>query len=91
MPSDDVLQGYYLEHMDSISTAESRKVQMVVVASKEEAESIKAQIDGGEITMYQAAQRFSLDPIRVFVFYLGCKFPFLFSTFFILGFILNLF
>lgn len=62
MPSDDELQGYYLEHMDRISTPESRKVQMVVVASKEEAESIKAQIDSGEITIFQAAQQFSLDP-----------------------------
>jgi len=62
MPSDDVLQGYFLDHMDSISTAESRKVQMVVVVSKEEAEAIKTQIDNGEITMFQAAQQFSLDP-----------------------------
>jgi hypothetical protein len=62
LPSDDELQDYYLDHMDSISAAESRKVQMVVVASKEEAESIKAQIDNGEITMFQAAQQFSLDP-----------------------------
>ena len=62
LPSDDELQEYFLEHMDSISTAESRKVQMVVVASKEEAESIKTQIDNGEITMFQAAQQFSLDP-----------------------------
>ena len=35
---------------------------MVVVGSKEEAESIKAQIDNGEITLFQAAQQFSLDP-----------------------------
>ena len=62
MPSDDELQGYFLEHMDSITTPESRKVQMVVVANKEEAEAIKAQIDKGEITMFQAAQQFSLDP-----------------------------
>jgi len=62
LPSDDELKGYYLEQMDSISTAESRKVQMVVVASKEEAESIKAQIDNGEITLFQAAQQYSLDP-----------------------------
>ena len=51
-----------MDHMDSISTAESRKVQMVVVASKDEAEAIKAQIDAGEITLFQAAQKFSLDP-----------------------------
>ena len=62
VPSDDELQGYYLEHMDSISTAESRKVQMVVVATQDEAESIKAQIENGEITMFQAAQQYSTDP-----------------------------
>jgi len=62
LPTDDELRDYFLEHMDSISTAESRKVQMVVVASKEEAESIKARIDNGEITMFQAAQQYSLDP-----------------------------
>jgi hypothetical protein len=61
-PTDDELQDYYLEHMDRIVAPESRKVQMVVVGSKEEAESIKAQIDNGEITMYQAAQQYSLDP-----------------------------
>jgi len=62
LPSDDELQDYYMDHMDSISIAESRKVQMVVVASREEAEAIKAQIDAGEITLFQAAQQFSLDP-----------------------------
>jgi parvulin-like peptidyl-prolyl isomerase len=35
---------------------------MVVVATKEEAETIKADIDSGKITMFQAAQQFSLDP-----------------------------
>jgi len=62
MPSDDELQSYYLENMDSITTPESRKVQMVVVSSKEEAEDIKSKIDNGEITIFQAAQQFSLDP-----------------------------
>ena len=61
-PSDDALQAYYLEHMDSIVTPESRKVQMVVVATNEEAEEIKSKIDSGEITMFQAAQQYSLDP-----------------------------
>jgi parvulin-like peptidyl-prolyl isomerase len=35
---------------------------MVVVATKAEAESIKADIDSGKITMFKAAQDFSLDP-----------------------------
>ncbi len=35
---------------------------MVVVKTREEAESIKAEIDSGKITMFQAAQLYSLDP-----------------------------
>ena len=61
-PSDDDLRTYFMEHIDSISVPESRKIQMVVVATKDEAEKIKARIDSGEITMYQAAQQYSLDP-----------------------------
>ena len=61
-PSDDELKSYFVDHMDKISVPEARKVQMVVVASKEEAETIKADIDSGKITMFQAAQQYSLDP-----------------------------
>ena len=61
-PCDDELRTYFMDHIDSISVPESRKVQMVVVATKEEAEKIKARNDNGEITMYQAAQQYSLDP-----------------------------
>jgi parvulin-like peptidyl-prolyl isomerase len=61
-PSDDELQGWFLEHMDSITVPEARKVQMVVLKTKQEAEDIKAQIDSGKLTMFQAAQQYSLDP-----------------------------
>jgi len=61
-PSDDDLKDYFVDHMDKISVPEARKVQMVVVASKEEAEAIKADIDSGKITMFKAAQDYSLDP-----------------------------
>ena len=61
-PSDDELRGYFVDNMDKISVPEARKVQMVVVASKEEAESIKADIESGKITMFKAAQDYSLDP-----------------------------
>ena len=61
-PSDDELKSYFVDNMDKVSVPETRKVQMVVVASKEEAESIKADIDAGKITMFQAAQDYSLDP-----------------------------
>lgn len=61
-PSDDKLKTYYVDNMDKIVVPEVRKVQMVVVKTREEAESIKAQIDSGEITMFQAAQQYSIDP-----------------------------
>jgi len=61
-PSDDELVQYYIDNMDSIVVPEARKVQMVVLGSKEEAESVKAQIDSGKITIFQAAQQYSLDP-----------------------------
>jgi len=61
-PSDDELQAYYLEHMEEISAPESRKIQMVVVETREEAEDIKARIDSDELTMFQAAQQYSIDP-----------------------------
>jgi parvulin-like peptidyl-prolyl isomerase len=48
--------------MDSFVVPEKRKVQMVVVKTREEAEAIKQQIDANEITMYQAAQQYSTDP-----------------------------
>ena len=35
---------------------------MVVVKTREEAETIKADIESGKITMFQAAQQYSIDP-----------------------------
>ena len=61
-PSEDELKTYYMDNIDHMSVPESRKVQMVVVATKKEAEDIKQRIEKGEITMYQAAQQYSLDP-----------------------------
>lgn len=61
-PSDDELKTYYVDHMDQIAVPERRKVQMVVVKTKEEAQKIKDDIDSGKITMFKAAQDFSLDP-----------------------------
>jgi parvulin-like peptidyl-prolyl isomerase len=61
-PSDDELKTYFVDNMDKISVAEARKLQMVVVKTKAEAESIKADIESGKITMFQAAQQYSIDP-----------------------------
>ena len=61
-PSEDDLKTSFVDNMDMISIPEARKVQMVVVKSKEEAQTIKAEIESGKITMFQAAQQYSLDP-----------------------------
>ena len=61
-PSEDDLKTFFVDNMDQISIPEARKVQMVVVKTKEEAEAIKADIESGKITMFQAAQQYSLDP-----------------------------
>jgi hypothetical protein len=61
-PTEDELKTFFVDNMDKISIPEARKVQMVVVKTKEEAESIKAEIDSGKITMFQAAQKYSIDP-----------------------------
>jgi len=61
-PSDEELKTTFVDNRDKISVPEARKVQMVVVKTKEEAESIKAEIDSGKITMFQAAQQYSIDP-----------------------------
>jgi hypothetical protein len=61
-PSDDQLRTYYVDHMDAIAVPERRKLQMVVLATREEAEDIKARVDNGDITMFQAAQQYSTDP-----------------------------
>lgn len=61
-PSEEELKTYYDDNTDSFVVPEKRKLQMVVVNSREEAESIKNQIDANEITIYQAAQQYSIDP-----------------------------
>lgn len=61
-PTDDEIRAYYKEHRDKIALPEGRKVQMVVMLVKEDAERVKQQIESGEITMYEAAQEFSIDP-----------------------------
>jgi parvulin-like peptidyl-prolyl isomerase len=61
-PSEDELRGYYLDNLEHIIAPESRKLQVVLLESKEEAEEVKAKVDSGEITLYQAAQEYSIDP-----------------------------
>jgi len=61
-PTDDEIRAWYKEHRDRITIPEARRIQMVVMTAKEDAEKVKQQIESGEITIYEAAQEFSIDP-----------------------------
>jgi len=61
-PSDEELKAYFEAHKDQITIPEMRKVQMVVLKTKEEAEDIKQKIESGEMTMFEAARDYSIDP-----------------------------
>jgi peptidyl-prolyl cis-trans isomerase C len=61
-PTDDEIRAYYEKHQDKISINEARKVQMVVISTKEDADKVKQQIESGELTIYEAAKEYSIDP-----------------------------
>ena len=61
-PTDEELRAYYEDNRDQILIRERRKIQMVVLPSKEQADEVKARIEAGEITIYQAALEHSIDP-----------------------------
>lgn len=61
-PTDDEIRDYYKQNRDKVVVHELRKVQMAVVKTKEEAAEIKQKIESGEITFFQAASDYSIDP-----------------------------
>jgi len=61
-PTDEEIARYYEEYADRIMIPEARKVQMLVVDTKEEAESIKQKIDSGELSMAKAVAQYSIVP-----------------------------
>jgi peptidyl-prolyl cis-trans isomerase C len=61
-PSDEELKVFFEANQDKIIVPEMRKVQMVVLKTKEEAEHIKQKIESGELTVFQAARDYSIDP-----------------------------
>ena len=61
-PTPAELRAFYDENRSKIVVPASRKVQMVVLPTKEKAEEIKKKIDDGEITIYEAARDYSIDP-----------------------------
>ncbi len=61
-PSDQEVRDYYAEHRDAIMIPARRKLQIVVLKNREDAEAIKQMVESGTITMYQAAQDHSIIP-----------------------------
>lgn len=61
-PTEEQIRAYHAENLDDIALLEMRKVQMVVVDTREEAERLRQRIEGGELTMFTAAAEFSTAP-----------------------------
>jgi len=61
-PSDEELKAFFEINKGMITVPEMRKVQMVVLKTKQEAEDIRQKIESGELTMFQAARDYSTDP-----------------------------
>ena len=61
-PTPEELHTFYEENRSKIVVPPSRKVQMVVLPTREKAEEVKKKIDSGEITIFQAARDYSIDP-----------------------------
>jgi parvulin-like peptidyl-prolyl isomerase len=59
-PTEKVLREYYEKNKQRIIVPDARKIQVVVVKTKEEATSIMDRIKAGEITLYQAARDYSI-------------------------------
>jgi peptidyl-prolyl cis-trans isomerase C len=61
-PSDEEIRAYYQEHRDRLRVPERRKLQVVVLKTREDAEAVKKMVEAGTITMYQAAREHSIIP-----------------------------
>ncbi|MGE5240379.1 MAG: peptidylprolyl isomerase [Bacteroidota bacterium] len=61
-PTDKAIQEYFAKNKENIAVPESRKIQMVVLKTKKEADDVKKQITSGKITLFEAASKYSIDP-----------------------------
>ena len=61
-PSQEQLKAYYDANRNDIMQVEMRKTQEVLLKTREEAEALKARIESGELTLYQAAADYSIAP-----------------------------
>ena len=60
MPTDEELKAYYMANMNRFIVPEARKLHMIVVRTRDEAESLRGRIEAGELSMYQAARDYSI-------------------------------
>ena len=61
-PTDAEVREYFDNNKAKIQIPESRKIQMVVLKTKGEADDVKKQIESGKITIYEAVAKYSIDP-----------------------------
>jgi parvulin-like peptidyl-prolyl isomerase len=61
-PTDREVKEYFEKNKGKIQVPEARKIQMVVLKTKAEAEDIKKKIKSGELTIYEAVTKYSIDP-----------------------------
>jgi peptidyl-prolyl cis-trans isomerase C len=59
MPTDTELKTFYEKNQAAILVPEARKVQIVVLKTREDADQVRNKIISGGLTMYQAAQQYS--------------------------------
>jgi parvulin-like peptidyl-prolyl isomerase len=61
-PTEGQLREFYAKNRNKIAVPESRKIQMVVVQTRDEANDVKSRIESGDISFYEAAADYSIDP-----------------------------
>ena len=61
-PTDRDVREYFDKNKAKIQVPETRKIQMVVLKTKAEAEDVKKRIEAGKLTIYEAASKYSIDP-----------------------------
>ena len=61
-PQDAEVRSYYEKNKSKIIAPEVRRVQMVVLKTKKEADEIKKKVKSKKMTFFEAARDFSLDP-----------------------------
>ena len=61
-PTEEQLKAYYEENRNKIMQVEMRKLQEVLLETREQAEMLKGKVEAGELTMFQVAANNSIAP-----------------------------